>query len=415
MTGDTGRRTGDEVDDRTAIERLAVVDEELRVADEELRTQQELIDDLVRSRAADRAAMSQLASALPVPLLDTDATGVVTGANAAAGSLLRLGPATLSGKPIMAFVAAEDRRTVRSALSLAVTGRSAQHLNAQLRPRKAAPLLADIAIVPAPVADLPDPALTRPVAARWVVAPHDGDRAAVDPVVLDALAELAALTVGTTDLRSALDRVAALAVRGVEGAAAGTLLVGSPAAPDVLVTTGRLAQAADGVQHHAEQGPLWDAHRTGTAVATERLGRDSRWPRLTAAAGRNLGGALAVPVPGSVADAPPVGVLALYGSEALALGAGPAARAAMFADAAAAVVREHEVVAELRTLEQQLRDALESRAVIDQAKGIVMGRLGCGPDEAFALLVRQSQDSNVKLRLIAAQLVSAVATGRSVG
>ena len=395
--------------------RLAVVDEELRVAAEELRAQQEHIDELVRSRAADRAAMSQLASALPVPLLDTDATGVVTGANTAAGELLRLGPTTLAGKPIMAFVAVEDRRRVRAALSQAVAGRGAQHFNAHLQPRKAAVVLADVAIVPAPAAEGPDPVLGRSVAARWVVAPHGAGGATAEPAVLDALAELASLTVGTSDLHSALDRVAALAVRGVAGAGAATLLVGSPAAPDVVVTTGPLAQAGDGLQHRAGQGPAWDAYRTGTAVATERLGADRRWPRLAGCAGASLGGALVVPVPGADAGEPVAGVLAIYGSEVLALGEGPARRAAMFADAAAAVLREHKVVAELRALESQLREALESRAVIDQAKGIVMARLGCGPDEAFAELVRQSQVSNVKLRVVAAQVVSAVATGRPVG
>ncbi|MGR6963522.1 ANTAR domain-containing protein [Geodermatophilus sp. URMC 61] len=56
--------------------------------------------------------------------------------------------------------------------------------------------------------------------------------------------------------------------------------------------------------------------------------------------------------------------------------------------------------------------ALESRAVIDQAKGILMGRHGISGDAAFDLLAKQSQLANRKLRDIAADLVDEVQRGR---
>ncbi|NYD40923.1 ANTAR domain-containing protein [Nocardioides panaciterrulae] len=55
----------------------------------------------------------------------------------------------------------------------------------------------------------------------------------------------------------------------------------------------------------------------------------------------------------------------------------------------------------------QLREALTSRAVIDQAKGIVMARHGCDADEAFSRLVRMSNDSNVRVVEVARALVYA--------
>lgn len=58
------------------------------------------------------------------------------------------------------------------------------------------------------------------------------------------------------------------------------------------------------------------------------------------------------------------------------------------------------------TEKQQLRDAMRTRAVIEQAKGILMGQRGCSAEEAFALLVRLSQDANIKLRRVAEQLVT---------
>jgi AmiR/NasT family two-component response regulator len=55
-----------------------------------------------------------------------------------------------------------------------------------------------------------------------------------------------------------------------------------------------------------------------------------------------------------------------------------------------------------------LRTALVSRAVIDQAKGIIMGARGITAEEAFQVLVEQSQQENVKLHDIATRLVTTV-------
>jgi AmiR/NasT family two-component response regulator len=54
-----------------------------------------------------------------------------------------------------------------------------------------------------------------------------------------------------------------------------------------------------------------------------------------------------------------------------------------------------------------LRLAMEHRAVIEQAKGIIIGTSGCSPDEAFDLLRQQSQHMNRKIRDIAAEIVAA--------
>jgi AmiR/NasT family two-component response regulator len=53
-----------------------------------------------------------------------------------------------------------------------------------------------------------------------------------------------------------------------------------------------------------------------------------------------------------------------------------------------------------------MRAAMESRAVIEQAKGIIMGQRRCTADEAFALLSKLSQDCNRKLREVAEALVA---------
>jgi AmiR/NasT family two-component response regulator len=58
------------------------------------------------------------------------------------------------------------------------------------------------------------------------------------------------------------------------------------------------------------------------------------------------------------------------------------------------------------SLAQHMQAAMENRAVIEQAKGIIMGDRRCSPDEAFQILAKLSQDTNRKLRDVATALVA---------
>ncbi|MFC8194118.1 ANTAR domain-containing protein [Streptomyces sp. NPDC060006] len=69
----------------------------------------------------------------------------------------------------------------------------------------------------------------------------------------------------------------------------------------------------------------------------------------------------------------------------------------------AALVAE---ILELRAKNEQLSQALASRAVIDQARGMVMVLAPCSSERAWSLLVDVSQHCNVKLRDVAAALVA---------
>jgi two-component system, response regulator / RNA-binding antiterminator len=85
-------------------------------------------------------------------------------------------------------------------------------------------------------------------------------------------------------------------------------------------------------------------------------------------------------------------------------------RFAEYLRATVSSARSHATIAEEV---EGLRAALGSRAVIDQAKGILMATRRCGADEAFDLLVHASQTRNVKLRTVAEDLVERTAAGRS--
>ena len=68
---------------------------------------------------------------------------------------------------------------------------------------------------------------------------------------------------------------------------------------------------------------------------------------------------------------------------------------------------QHTDVDECQEEVEDLRSALETRPVIDQAKGILIGQHHCTPDEAFAMLAEASQRSNRKLRDVAQAIVQA--------
>lgn len=75
---------------------------------------------------------------------------------------------------------------------------------------------------------------------------------------------------------------------------------------------------------------------------------------------------------------------------------------------AVAIARNQEAYASLVAEVAQLRQALGSRVVIEQAKGIVMAERGCGPRDAFEILREVSGNANIKLRDLAAELVATV-------
>ena len=85
--------------------------------------------------------------------------------------------------------------------------------------------------------------------------------------------------------------------------------------------------------------------------------------------------------------------------------------ATAFASYAAVAVANAGVYATTAQLAANLQRALDSRAVIDQAKGVLMGRHGISAEQAFDLLSKESQLANRKLRDIAEDLVSEVQRG----
>jgi GAF domain-containing protein len=130
---------------------------------------------------------------------------------------------------------------------------------------------------------------------------------------------------------------------------------------------------------------------------------DPRWPALaeTARAG-SVRSVLALPV---LEGGESTGALNVYAGKPDAFGAGNLRLGELVAAAVAGVLQRIAEREALKDLIANLETALTSRAVIDQAKGILMARLDVDADEAFARLVKLSSRLNVKLRDLARMVV----------
>jgi GAF domain-containing protein len=233
----------------------------------------------------------------------------------------------------------------------------------------------------------------------------------VDDTPLTAsIAALSRFILGDDTLEQTLERVAHLTVDAVGAAdlCGITLLVEGrhrtaaftdPASPEV-----------DQAQYDTNDGPCLEAFDRREAIDLRCTTDPGEWPAFRkAAADHGILSTLSLPL---VVAERAVGAVNLYAREVDAFGDVDRAAASLFAGQAAIVLANAQAYWDERDLTTGLREAMAHRAVIEQAKGVLMGAQGCDADAAFALLVRASQRENVKLREVAKRVVhGAVARG----
>ena len=219
-----------------------------------------------------------------------------------------------------------------------------------------------------------------------------------------AFVELGRLPLDQMPLGQVLARVAELARATIPGAdEVSVTLIEADEARSVAFT-GDLAKDLDERQYADGFGPCMDAARGGQAVVVADTAAEERYPEYAAVAARaGVRSSLSVgmPVPQRV-----VGGLNLYSTGVGAFDEEALAVASAFADFGAVALLNAGLVASKTALARQLEEAMATRAVIEQAKGLLVGRLGCTPEEAFDHLSRQSQNANRKLHQVAAQIIA---------
>ena len=207
---------------------------------------------------------------------------------------------------------------------------------------------------------------------------------------LHELAVLAARAVGDSDAMSC-----GMALRR-RGSAASTTACSDP-----------LASQADRVQYQSGDGPALDAMRRVRPVSVRDTSTAPGWPRFCReAASLGIRSCYAVPLVND--DGEPVGALMLYARRPDAFGPERARQAERFARHAAGAVTLSLRMATCVDQNDQLRSSIMSRAVIDQALGVIMATERIPQERAFAMLRTVSQNRNVKIRDLAATIVTQV-------
>jgi GAF domain-containing protein len=212
-------------------------------------------------------------------------------------------------------------------------------------------------------------------------------------------------------LDTTLQRVADLATREVADCDMAGITLIRDGKPVTAVFTDAAAPEIDTAQYDTGVGPCLQAFSTNAVLRIDDTRTDQRWQEFaTAAAAHGVLSTLSLPL---MVGSNALGALNLYSKSANSFIDDNTAL--VFASHAAVVLANAQAYWASQHLAQQLETALASRAVIEQAKGVLMATRGCSPEEAFALLNRESQHRNVKLREIAAEHVRSAGHARSKG
>jgi len=161
----------------------------------------------------------------------------------------------------------------------------------------------------------------------------------------------------------------------------------------------------DHQQLHPFPCPCREAYSTGEVVAVcDVREKSTRWPEFSASATRlSIAGVAAVPM--RLADRV-IGALNLYSSEPRQWSDEDLAVAGVLADVAASYLVNASKLRQQEQLSEQLQEALESRVVIEQAKGITAQQNSVTIDQAYQLMRRHARSNHASLRAVAEAIVS---------
>lgn len=222
-----------------------------------------------------------------------------------------------------------------------------------------------------------------------------------------SIADLSSLLLTEETQETTLRRVGDLAVRCIGGCDAVGVTISGGGVTATGAATGGLAYEVDSYQYGIGEGPCLKALADQEIVEIRDMATDERWPRFGRhAAERGIHSSLSLPL---LVRNQSLGALNLYACRSEAFDVADRQTGTLFAAQAAVAFANAQTYAASVKLARDLREALESRAVIDQAMGILIGRNGCSPEAAFTELRLASQKENRKLRDVAADLVRLVA------
>ncbi len=219
------------------------------------------------------------------------------------------------------------------------------------------------------------------------------------------LAELPSLLLSTEAVDKVVWQAATLAVHAIDDVDACGVTVLREGKPVSIMPGTAPYSELEQYQYEHSDGPLMQAMHQREVVVVPSMTSERQWDGYPAlAAERGVAASLCLPL---VVGDQVLGAITLYSSHThdFSLARRLAELVADLASTALSCMKTH---SEQTKLNGQLQEALTSRAIIEQAKGMLMAQRGCSADEAFNVLRRSSQHRNIKLREVAGLVVDAL-------
>ena len=230
-----------------------------------------------------------------------------------------------------------------------------------------------------------------------------------DSSLSESLAVLSRYFVGSGTLQETLLRVSELTGEAIGPVDFVGVTLPVAGGNRTAVFTDRASPEIDQAQYDAGEGPCLDALETQRVYAVDSTREEGPWREFRrAAAAHGIGSTLSLPL---VVDDRVVGAMNLYSRQERAFGEDERDHALQFAAQAAIVLANAQAYSDAFELSARLGEAMQSRATIEQAKGILMGARGCGPEAAFEFLTGAAHREGVTVREMARRTI-VDATGR---
>jgi transcriptional regulator with GAF, ATPase, and Fis domain len=230
---------------------------------------------------------------------------------------------------------------------------------------------------------------------------------AIDERLAQTFVELADTLVANFDLMEFLHTLTERCVQLLDADAAGLLLADGRGALRLVAASTDQAQVIELFQLQADEGPCLDCYRNGQIVGVTDLRSAEatrRWPGFAAAAAElGFGGVHAIPMR---LREQIIGTLNLFHPAARGPDPVTARVARSLVDVATIGLLQERALRHQEILTEQLQTALNSRVLIEQAKGILAERHGCDPERAFTVLRRYARDHNHLLTELARDVIS---------
>ncbi len=225
-----------------------------------------------------------------------------------------------------------------------------------------------------------------------------------ESALVNTFVDLADTLVADFDVIELLSRLTDSCVEVLNVDAAGLMLISSEGELRVMASSSEAMRILELFEIQAQEGPCLDCYRTGEPVINQDLAAtQTRWPTFTneaLEAGFKSVHALPMRLRGTI-----IGALNLFNISPGKMAENDMVAAQAFADVATIAVLQHRAAIEARVIKDQLNFALNSRIIIEQAKGVIAERENLDMNASFSRLRTYARENNLRLIDVAQEII----------